>query len=67
MATEESKNEAYKLSTELISNNDAIDKIKDKMKADKEAIKSYDERNGVIMGELRVHTEADNLDSLDKY
>lgn len=60
MATEESKNEAYKLSAELISNNDAIGKIKEKMKGDKETIKSFDERNAVIMGELRVHTEADN-------
>lgn len=67
MANEQSKEEAYKLSTELISNNDAIDKIKEKMKADKENIKAFDERNGVIMGELRVHTEADNLNSLDKY
>ncbi len=54
--------EAYKLSKELISNNDAIDKIKDKMKEDKETIKSYVERNDTIMGELRVHT-VDDLDT----
>ena len=52
--------EAYKLSKELISNNDAIVKIKEKMKADKENIKAFDERNEVVMGELRVHTEGDN-------
>lgn len=59
MANEQSKEEAYKLSKELISNNDAIGTIKEKMKADKENIKAYDERNEVIMGELRVHTEAE--------
>lgn len=63
MANEESKNEAYKLTKELISNNDAIAKIKDSMKADKDRIKAFDERNEVVMGELRVHTEADNLNA----
>ena len=55
--------EAYKLSKELISNNDQIDKIKEKMKNDKETIKAFGERNEVIMGELRVHTEADSIDT----
>jgi hypothetical protein len=63
MASEESIHEAYKLSRELISNNDAIGKIKESMKADKERIKAFDERNEIVMGELRVHTEADNLNA----
>jgi hypothetical protein len=57
MSTIENKNEAYKLSKELISNNDAIDALKAKTKGHKESIKVYDERNEVVMGELRVHTE----------
>jgi hypothetical protein len=61
MANDESRNEAYKLSKELISNNDAIGKIREKMKGDKESIKAFDERNVIIMGELRVHVEAENL------
>jgi len=53
--------EAYKLSKELISNNDKIADIKEKMKAEKENIKAFEERNVVVMGELRVHTEDDNI------
>lgn len=53
--------EAYKLSKELIGNNDSIDALKAKMKGHKESIKAFDERNEVIMGELRVHVEAEEL------
>ncbi len=56
----DSMNEAYKLSKELISNNDKINAIKEKMKADKENIKAFEERNVVVMGELRVHTDDDS-------
>ena len=57
--------EAYKLSRELLKNNDAIGALKAKMKDHKEGIKSYDERNEVIMGELRVHTGIGNLQGMD--
>ncbi len=50
------KDSAFTLSKELISNNDAKDALKAKIKGYKESIKAYDERNDVIMGELRVHT-----------
>ena len=61
MATPESKNEAYKLSKELIENNDKMGELQGKIKGHKESIKAFAERNEVVMGELRVHTEADNL------
>lgn len=54
--------EAYKLSKELIANNDKIANFKDTIKAHKENIKAIEERNVVIMGELRVHTEDDDID-----
>ncbi|RLC36616.1 hypothetical protein DRH27_04960 [Candidatus Falkowbacteria bacterium] len=61
MATKQE--EAYKLSRELINNNDKIGLIKEKIKVDKENIKAYEERNVVVMGELRVHTEDDNINT----
>jgi molybdopterin converting factor small subunit len=65
MSTTENKEEAYKLSKELISNNDAIDALKAKMKGHKESIKAYDERNAVIMGEIRVYVEEDGAKPAD--
>ncbi len=52
---------AYNLSKELITNQDHITALQVKIKGNKECIKSYLERNEVIMGELRVHTEAGNI------
>ncbi len=52
---------AYNLSKELISNQDHITALQVKIKGNKECIKSYLERNEVIMGELRVHTEEGNI------
>ncbi len=57
----DSKQSVFDLTKEMISNHQKIDNIKIKMKDQKDEIKAYDERNAVIMGELKVHTEDDNL------
>ncbi len=57
----DNKDSVFNLTKELLSNGQHIGNIKDKMKAHKDEIKAYDERNEVIMGELKVHTEDDNL------
>ena len=62
----DNKTEAYKLSKELIENNDKMAELQGRIKGHKESIKAFAERNEVVMGELRVHTEADNL-SADNY
>ncbi len=57
MSILEKQSEAFKLSKELIGNNDKMSAFRVKIKDLKESIKAFDERNEVIMGELRVHTE----------
>ena len=53
----DNKTEAYKLSRELIENNDKMGELQAKIKGHKESIKAFAERNEVVMGELRVHVE----------
>ena len=58
---------AFILSKELIENIDKVSRVKSKMKGLKDEIKAYDERNEIIMGELRVHTEEVELDTESSY
>ncbi len=65
MSSSPQKDEVYKLTKELLDNKQHVSNIQIKIKCHKDEIKSYSERNEIIMGELRVHTDFDDLD-IDK-
>jgi len=53
------KEKTFQLTKEMIHNNHLKGLNEEKIKGLKDINKSFDERNQVIMGELKVHTEED--------